>query len=502
MKYAIYTRCSTEEQNNGFSHEYQVHGLQSHSKLRDGECIGIYSDTISGTTFIRKELDNLIKYCTKHRGEIKFVFIYRWDRFGRDLGESFQVMKTLKNLGVEINCPDSWVNFQDANWPLLQGINMGMAQSESLKISDRTKDGLYQSNIAGLYTSKLFGYERKDQVIFGKSKKILFPDDQIAPKIKKLFKNTSEGISVIESIKSIALPLTRSGYYRILKNILYAGYIHIPAYKQYPAKTVKAIHEPIISLSLFEKVQSILNEKREHYHTKENEQNIFYAKTSMKCFITDNPVTSYWSKGKKNKYPYYGTPGVKGSILNANNVHNSITDVISTLKALNIPAELIEASKALCMQEVMDNKKSLSTIKRELTILTSRAKTCENDYIQGSITADQFSKLSISIDSQISDLNMKVTEMENSITNAEADFNNFFEHLTDLSKLFQICDTQGKEKLLKAFFPSGITIDKNFEFRTPEINEIIGLFYSESGIYNFVEEKKKDSFDESPAEGG
>jgi len=53
----IYTRCSTDEQlKKGFSHEYQIRDIKS---IVQGQCIGRFSDTITGKTFERSELDLL-----------------------------------------------------------------------------------------------------------------------------------------------------------------------------------------------------------------------------------------------------------------------------------------------------------------------------------------------------------------------------------------------------------------------------------------------------------
>lgn len=502
MKYAIYTRCSTEEQNNGFSHDYQIHGLQSHSKLREGECIGIYSDTISGTTFERPQIEELIKYCKRNRGQIEYVFIYRWDRFSRDIGESFKVMRLLKDVGVEINCPDSWVNFQDPNWPLLQGINMGMAQSESLKISDRTKDGIYQANISGFFTGKCpIGYVRSQQNMVGRYKNVLTPDARYSDNIRKLFTNTSAGIPVQHTISELDLPVARSTHYRILSNIIYAGYINIPPFKAYPAKTVKGVHQPIISLATFEKVQKVLSDQRDQYYSRPSEDNIFYAKGSLICSLSGKKMNGYWSKGKKKRYPYYGTVGVKNTTINAYDVHSSIYQAISTLRA-DLPKEMVDAARIYCLQEAMEDKSQLSSIKKEITILQKRSDDIENDFIMGAISPEHYNKLMLSIASKTSSFNAKISQIETSVRNSEGDFNKLFEHLTDLKKLFDNLDITGKERLLKAIFPSGLTVDKKRNLRTPEINEIVKLFYSESGIYDFVEGKKNGNLEEIPSEGG
>src|SRR5690606_37331496 len=129
-------------------------------------------------TFFRPELEKLLKYCNHRRGEVNQVIVYKWDRFGRNVGEAFDTIRKFKEMGVEVNCPDSQIDFQDPNWPVLLGVTFGIAQSESLKISDRTKDGIYQANSEGYYTATApVGYMKK---VMGK-RSIMSPHPEKAP---------------------------------------------------------------------------------------------------------------------------------------------------------------------------------------------------------------------------------------------------------------------------------------------------------------------------------
>lgn len=125
MNYIIYTRCSTEDQKKGFSHEYQHQGLLSSPLCRSGKHIASYQDSSTGTSFDRKNLDALYSFCNTERGLIHHVFVYKWDRFGRNVGEAFQHIKKFKDIGVEVNCPDFYIDFKDTNWPIMLSITFG-----------------------------------------------------------------------------------------------------------------------------------------------------------------------------------------------------------------------------------------------------------------------------------------------------------------------------------------------------------------------------------------
>ena len=264
MRYYIYSRCSTEEQRKkGNSHNYQIEGIFSNPKLKDAVHIGTFSDTISGTTFIREDLESMYQLCNINRGHVDKVFVYRWDRFGRNVGEAFQMIKKFLDVGVEVNCLDSSIDFSDDNWPIILGVIFGMAQSESMKISSRTKDGLYQANSQGFFTgSAPVGYHRVSLNSYrsnGNVRTIMKPIPEIADILRKCFHEYIEVDSkalLFEKYGKI-LKTSRSAFFRIFQKIFYAGYIQLPAYKHYPAKVIKGQHEPIISLETWQQEQEM-----------------------------------------------------------------------------------------------------------------------------------------------------------------------------------------------------------------------------------------------------
>ena len=188
----IYSRCSTEEQlKSGFSHEYQIDSIKRFMNTND-ECnlIGEYKDTITGTKFDRPELLTLYNYCKANPGVVNFILVQKWDRFGRDIVECITWIRKFKKLGVEVNSPFERIDFSTTDYILFLSIRFGLAETESLKISDRTKDGINSAQRLGFYTGTApFGYTRKesnDKTNSGKRRRVLTPDEN-APLVKEIY---------------------------------------------------------------------------------------------------------------------------------------------------------------------------------------------------------------------------------------------------------------------------------------------------------------------------
>jgi site-specific DNA recombinase len=91
-----------------------------------------------------------------------------------------------------------------------------------------------------------------------------------------------------------------------LKIPIYYGGIYIKAYKDEKECIINGLHKPLISKSLFDKVQDQLNNKSHKYHTKHKKLNDkFPLKGFLLCLICNNPLTASTSKSRTKHYSYY-----------------------------------------------------------------------------------------------------------------------------------------------------------------------------------------------------
>lgn len=493
MKYAIYTRCSTEEQANGFSHDYQIRGIKRVDL--PGECVGIFSDTISGTTFDRPQLNKLLQYCKINM--VQILYVYKWDRFGRNVGDAFQWIQIFRNIGVEVNCPEQPIDYNDPNWPLLQGVNLGIAHSESLKISERTKDGIHQALMQGYYCSKApAGYMRKESK--NTKRRVMVFDPDKAPIVKEIFYQVANGTAISTLIKKYypILRIKKNAFHNMLRNVVYIGLVPVPPYKGQPRQVVKGKHKALINREIFDLVQSNFSQ---HQYPIRIQDDIFYVKNHI---ISSTGARGYWSQGKRKRYPYYDIPGVKGSVRNAHKVHKCVQDVISQITAEDLPEEYLEIAKEEFLNVVDSTAEVYASYQLQSDKIKKRMGKIEQDYMDNYISGSQYSSLQAKLHKELEDIDAEIAQLIGQKEKIEHEAEIFFEHLKDLGKIFYNASNTGRSNILGAIFPGGIEISQNYELRTPYINEVVKLIYCESSIYEKIEIKNGTLKAKNPIEGG
>lgn len=502
MSYIIYTRCSTEEQRKkGNSHQYQIEGIRRHPAIAGVTPVAIYSDTISGTTFSRPQLTKLYELCCQRRTSIDYIWVYKWDRFGRNLSEATSWVQKFKEIGVEVNCVESRIDFNDDNWPTLMGVIFGMAQSESLKISSRTKDGLYQAHKRGLYTATApVGYIRKavGRRNNGNKDLRLFPDPEKAPIVSRIFKEYLQGSSLKQLHDTYASKLgcSRSAFHRMFHNKIYAGIMDVPAYKNFPAMTVTCQHEPLISIADYQLLLQ-RHQQRVGYTVRSSD---LYLKPLL---IRDGKqYASYYSKGKRKRYGYYELKGIKGSIISATKSHTLVDSIMSTLR-LDLSTEHLQLAEQVFLEGTEQLGVEVQYLEQEHARTIKQLEKIKNDYMRGDLPATIYSTMSEELSFKAADIaksirkNRQICEQETKTAKA------FSNTLKNLFALYQKASKDGRVSILKAVFPEGFYITTpEYEFRTPCINEVINLLCSESAFYEKIKNTAGEKIPSTVLEGG
>ena len=515
-QFIIYTRCSTEEQAKGFSHSYQLSGIQNHHSIKDWVCLGQYSDTVSGMRFDnRKQLDQVYLIYEQLRGQLDYILVYRFDRLGRDVGDAFNTIKKFAAIGVEINCLDKWINYADPTWPIQLGIEFGLAQTESLKISERTKDGIYQANSEGYFTgSPPPGYQRiYTQKTRGNGKRVqLLVPDENAPIVKKVFEAFVYGMETRSELYlqyGAVLGVKRTQFYRIFSKVVYAGYIQLRAYKKNPPRLVKGKHEAIISKTLFDEAQKKiekdqLKNPRRFSIRQEEFQNYYYLKGILFCANTGKPMTAFETKKRSGKlYHFYQTSRSKGGqLIKVMEAHQTVNQAISELQ---INEELYEATKTALLELIKEkNEADAKTAKKliqEIQLLEGRIQTIQNHYADGELTSTEYRELKTKFETERKEKDLIYRDLVKK-KDSEARFRlQVLQTFTSIQDVFRLAKFKHKKAILKAIFPEGIAIQDGY-VKTRRINSYIAAMHSKPEDYSFIKIEKGLPFFESPVSGG
>ncbi len=108
----IYTRVSTDEQNNGYSPSDQKDKLHKYCENNNIEIVGFYHDDESGKTFNRPQWLNIMQFIKKNSGYVDNILFLKWDRFSRNVAEAYITIRDLKKLGVEPQSIEQPLDFE------------------------------------------------------------------------------------------------------------------------------------------------------------------------------------------------------------------------------------------------------------------------------------------------------------------------------------------------------------------------------------------------------
>lgn len=292
IKGVIYARFSSSKQREE-SIEAQVRECTEYAKKQSIDIIDIYADYgISGTTDERPEFQRMIQD-SKNKGFQK-VILYGIDRFARDRYLAAFYKNELKKNGVSLayaknDIPDS------PEGVLLESIMEGFAEYYSKNLGRNTSRGMNENARKGKYNGGPvpLGYKIID--------KMYVIDEDLAPIIKNVFKDFSEGFTVKGIIDKyqplIPVRLTYNKLHYTFSNEKYIG-----LYKcgnEY-FETIP----PLIEKDIFEKCKERVRSKSVKRSRKNNKPD-YILSGKLYCGNCNSLMTGESGRSKSGQNYYY-----------------------------------------------------------------------------------------------------------------------------------------------------------------------------------------------------
>lgn len=174
----------------------------------------------------------------------------------------------------------------------------------------------------------------------GGIKRIVFNEPQ-ASIMKRAFKEISEGIYSTEQLwkqaRKAGLKCTKNSFWMAIRNPVYCGKIVVPKFKDEDSHTVQGLHEPLISESLFYKVQDVLSgRKRKSTGTKIVALDMLSLRGFLNCPQCRRTLSGSASKGRTHYYHYFHCSSACGYRKKAEDVNETfvagLKDYILNLK--------------------------------------------------------------------------------------------------------------------------------------------------------------------------
>ncbi len=400
LRAVIYARKSAEDEKDT-SLPTQVALCQSFVDQYDFlEVIHIFQeDNVSGM-FTEGRTEYLKMMSLAEKREIDAIVVMKLDRLARDLADSLTAMKLLNSYGCHLLAGD---DVSDSETPAGEFMrNVLLAQNQ-----------YHARRVASDVMSAECNNARKGETAGGKPpyglkvvKKIFMINEDEAPAIKIMFNMTAKGKSyaqVVEKLNSLGYttragkPFSYSTLYSLLRNDKYYGtYVYNREGGKRKRKRVLKEHfdevrnataiPPIIPKDLFDKVQKILDERKNICRPHQN-TSPFILSGLVFCANCGHSMTgaSGASGRSKSNYRTYSCPNhlarngkaCPTKAINADylerfikqNLTDYINDYLLTAKA----GKIFETIKLVILEEQSVVKKQILNIEKSIKALLNKA---------------------------------------------------------------------------------------------------------------------------------
>ena len=252
---------------------------------------------------IFKEMIDLIK-----RGEINAILTWKEDRLCRNPKEGGEILQLLQDGDLkEIRTVTGSIYTQESDHLILQ-IHFGIANQFSRNLSQNVRRGLNHKAERGQYPSPaIIGYEGYGDI----GQRNIKPYPVEAEFIKQTFQLASTNFYSLSQIAQIMTKkgmrtkkgknISKSHFHRILNTPTYYGYFYRKE------ELYKGNYEPLISKTLYDKVQEALhNRSKPKKYDWQHPYNGLLKCADCGCAITTTVKIKYYKRtNRRAKYTYH-----------------------------------------------------------------------------------------------------------------------------------------------------------------------------------------------------
>ncbi len=401
MKAIILARVSTEDQmREGFSIPAQLNRAREYANARNLEIKSEYQFDESSTKDQRKKFEKVILEIKKSKEKIALV-VETIDRLQRSFKESV-LLDELRKLGkLDIHfIRENLVIHKDSNSSDIIRWDMGVmfAKSYVLQLSDNVKRSIEQKLKNGEWIGQApLGY------LNDKANKKIIIDPTTSKFIVKTFElYATGGYSLKDILKIINLEglrtkkgtkILKSHIHRILVNPFYYGVM----FKN--GKFYKGNHTPLISKTLFDRANDILNGKNQSRKKK----HFFPHRGFMKCQVCGCLLTATKKKG----HTYYYCTNGKGycdqhkKYIPSKDIDKIMAEIFDKICFDKKLIELAYLAAKEKLEKTKDyNKTSKEILANQFNLIKQKQEKLLDGYLSNVISKEAYEKKSQSLNNE------------------------------------------------------------------------------------------------------
>ena len=476
----IYTRVSTDEQNNGYSPSDQKYKLYRYCENKNIDVVGFYHDDESGKSFDRPEWKKIMTFLKANKNSVNYIYFLKWDRFSRNAPEAYAELAKLKKLNVEARAMEQPLDLEIPEQKVMLAIYLTTPEVDNDRRALNIFHGIRRGKKEGRWLGGCpIGYKNKRNEF---NRPIIAPEGGETERlVKQAFKEFSTGLYNIEDLRrkmnQNGLKSSKNSFWKMLRNKVYIGKICVPAYKTEPEEWVNGQHQGIIDENVFFACQDIIEDrKRKVPKTFKLLRDEFPLRGYLICPQCGSTLTASNSKGRRgNYYPYYHCLKGCKERQKAEVVNGAFVNLLSELKFKAKRLQLLGAIiKDKMKSNNQDSKIQIEKIQKEITKQNVRSTNARGLMLDGEINSTEYKEIKIEIETTITNSTRELNKLSNTLLNIESKIDGCIELLSNIENLYSQKDTATKQRIIGSIFPRKMVFEKN-SVRTLEMNRVVSL---------------------------
>ena len=495
----IYTRVSTDEQNNGYSPADQKDKLLRFCENNQIDVVGFYHDDESGKSFERPEWKRIMSFIKSKKNIVDYIYFLKWDRFSRNAPEAYAELAKLKKLGVEARAMEQPLDLEIPEQKVMLAIYLTAPEVDNDRRALNIFHGMRRGKKEGRWLGSCpRGYKNTRNEF---NKPIIVPEGGDQEKLVRMaFTEFASGNYNIEELRQKlferGLKCNRNSFWLLLRNKAYIGKVLVPAFKNEPEEWVKGNHPPLIDEATFYKVQEILEGRRKKIpNTFKTIRDEFPLRGILVCPRCGKIMTASSSKGKMGvRYPYYHCLKGCKERQKAEKVNNAFLYLLSAIQPKQNSIELFNK----IVSEKIKNSNSegrnqIDQINKELAKQKQRIINARELMLDGEIDASEFKSMRIEIEERITKLTQQLNHVNACLLNIEEKTLKATNIILNVGLMYSQGSTHQKRKIASSIFTNKLIFDDQ-KVRTLQINEVIARILTIDKGFGGYKKRKHTNF--------
>jgi site-specific DNA recombinase len=414
----IYTRISTDEENQPTSLHSQRERLEAFCKAQEGwRIVAHKQDQATGTKLDRPGLQAALDLARS--GAVDMLLVYRVDRLSRKVRQLAQLAEELDTLDVVLRSATEPFDTGSAAGRMMLQMLAVFAEFEHATIVDRISAGIERRAKEGRW----FGGRPPFGYTFSNEERVLVADPVKAPVVRRVFdlytRKRLGTTTIAQQLRDEGAPAPSAGWghpavHWIINNPTYVGKI------RWRDKIFDGVHEPLVDEFSFAKAQAIMRERGDHAKRRGNASD-FVLSGLLRCGKCGKAYIGMSANGNGGRYHYYACTGRQkygpkacdGERLSRDKVEQAVLhQLISIYRDEQLTGDALAKANAAAEKRQPEFEQRLASIGAEITRAEQSLERYYEAFEQGRLSPERCDDRIARLQTRLDDLHAQQAELE------------------------------------------------------------------------------------------